>query len=502
MVPKSAPNISLNLHNGVYSGELYIGAITGILVQTGVLTIAYYASAHFMPTTDGDSDSGFQSLMLPGTTLLVFGMLLCSAVIEGSTTEMVWVKNGEGELKAWVLWLQKSHVVNEQTFDSCLLFAKGPREWILTSRRAADGRNVSDRACQLPASPTGPTNSRRIGSSAWFGTVLKRMEGKKAELATEVGVTFSLSGVVCQFMALSMADWRVSVAQLSAIILMTCVRAWIRRRLAIGPTPKVVLDGHEMDWFALWISRCRKLGDTNLCNSWPTEYAQVSGDGESHELQYVLKWEIPTRFPSLAYHGVWGHTESNAVEEPLKIRQHLGTLVHWTSVASRPSVAVASSIEAIMNRLFRSPGELSTFCWFMEVRVDGDPEKIHFEVRYEANEWKANSAAIESALSLWLFRIRKKEAEDKEARGNETEYDSRPDRDWLREDEDLAREYVRILGRESKDLRRDMRWWIPDGAAEPLPPLGGVDQSDGRFHLGCTGFEEYGAGGLDSTQPG
>lgn len=42
--PRSAPNISLNIHNHVAQHELYIVAIFGVLLQTTVLVYAYFST--------------------------------------------------------------------------------------------------------------------------------------------------------------------------------------------------------------------------------------------------------------------------------------------------------------------------------------------------------------------------------------------------------------------------------------------------------------------------
>ena len=509
ILPKAAPCISLNLHGGSQSRDLYITAICGVVLQLGVLVFAgasvYHPTFKLRFTKDSEPVAKFvYPLMATGTVALVVGMLMCSAVIERSTKEMEWVKNGEGELRARVLWLQRSHVVSDQTFDSCIIFAKDPREKILTSHRTGDDEYVSDDPSRSAAAPWGSLPSSRLGLfgplRSWVNAISKEMASTPAEAFTLAGIFFSLVGFVLQFQGLRGMNWATSVAHLVAISVMTFLRAWIRRGLMGRPIPKKVLDGHEMDWLALWIARCRKSGDTNF---WPTEVDDTldgrppdgardsvnKGNDSWNGLGPLLNWEFATSYPNTAYRGVWGEVESCAGEDALKIRQRLGMLTSWVGMTSRPSTAVASAIEEVMNRLFSYPEE-NVFCWFMEVRVDHEsPAKIHFEARYETGRWRTNAAVIDSALSLWLFSIRNKETQDKEARGKEPGLGNGPDHDWLREDADLKQEYFRILGPDSKNLRRDNRWWIPNGVTEPLYPLDDAYGND-RFHLGFAGLEE------------
>ena len=91
-----APNISLNLHGGSKSGELFAGAIFGVVLQVGILVFCGFTVYHtsfrerFPKEGRHVPQYGFP-IMLSGTVLLVIGMMVCSLVVEQSTCEVKYV---------------------------------------------------------------------------------------------------------------------------------------------------------------------------------------------------------------------------------------------------------------------------------------------------------------------------------------------------------------------------------------------------------------------------
>jgi hypothetical protein len=80
-------------------------------------------------------------IMATGTILLTAGMMICSSIVEQSTEEKTWGLAGKKQnelkdLKVRILWLQKKHVVGDQSFDSSVIFAGGSRKHIWSSRRS------------------------------------------------------------------------------------------------------------------------------------------------------------------------------------------------------------------------------------------------------------------------------------------------------------------------------------------------------------------------------
>ena len=81
-----APNLTLNVHNELGRGELYLVAVLGTLLQLGVLVfsgfVTYHPSLKFRWLKDGEpvADYSFPCDAI-GTLLLVAGMLVCSHVV-------------------------------------------------------------------------------------------------------------------------------------------------------------------------------------------------------------------------------------------------------------------------------------------------------------------------------------------------------------------------------------------------------------------------------------
>jgi hypothetical protein len=89
---KPAPNISLNAHRSSDTKELYVVAIAGIILQSSVLifagfTVYHPAFSRRFYKNDQPVAGYAYPLLLVGTVILVIGMVVCSAVIEKSTTE-------------------------------------------------------------------------------------------------------------------------------------------------------------------------------------------------------------------------------------------------------------------------------------------------------------------------------------------------------------------------------------------------------------------------------
>jgi len=268
-------------------------------------------------------------------------------------------------------------------------------------------------------------------------------------------------------------NWSSSIAMLVCVFLMTVLRALVRRGLIVTPVSKPVPDQHEMDWLAL-----RMVFDTEelevseqpeTCKFWPEDGYQFKPkeDSRSNESpgrnlsQECWSWTIPTGIQNLAYAGTWGPSvpTRNEAQKALGVRRRLGQLTNWVGVASKPSIAVASSIDTVMNTLFKG-SKWNVFMWYMKVLSGGKEQNVYFEVRKDKNgKWKTDATAIEAALSLWIFHIHDTKTKDKlSATKNEA------DSDWLRRDVELKQEIIRLLGPDTstKELRRDISWWIGD----------------------------------------
>lgn len=486
-LPAAAPNISINLHGGSSRMELLLGAIFGVLVQLAVLIFSGCTVYH--PTykegfkKDGEEvESYAYPLFAVGTVILSVGMLICAAVIERSTTEDEWSINtgtdsDDHGFKARILWLQKSHVVSDQTFNSFVIFANQPRKTILSSRRTMEPEfNI------LPVLYSGPGDTRNVFKALkhWWFRYTHRFASGGAELWTLLGTLISLAGFVCQFQGMRGLNWVTSVSQLIAIAIMTLIRAWVRRGLIAKPLATEALDEHEMDWLAIQICGARKGGDGRGDDFWPVKRATTAMQSLDR-LEAPMTWEVVTGLRNVAVQGRFrlgrvlgsetpdfGSTEAlrNRAEDLLRIRQRLRKLTQWTGKASKPAVAVAAAIDKVMNTINDYDKE-EVFEWYLNVRVDGVQQRIKMTVSREQDgrTWRSDWTEIEAVLSLWIFHILSLD----ETRRREEEESNVPSNSVLQmSDFDLKRYIIQVLGPVNEELKRDILWWIGDHGRHPF----------------------------------
>lgn len=216
-VNADAPNILLNSHDQFGRGEVRLVAVIGTVIQLGILIYSGFATYYYTLKFPKDEQpvAGYAfPCTAAGTLILVVGMLLCAYIVESSTEEHRY-RPGEGR-KARLVWLQQTKTVSDQVFISFAVIAANERKLIMTSQR---------------------------------------LDKKSLKLTTMLGTMVSLYGLFLQFIGLRGMHWSASATQLGAVILMTSLRVWVRRRLAKPPLCKPLTSGFELDWFAM------RLGD-------------------------------------------------------------------------------------------------------------------------------------------------------------------------------------------------------------------------------------------------
>ena len=119
-----APNISLNVRGqSNHPRELWSIATVGlvlqlcVLVYDGVITQTSWGQQKFKKGGSRPADYSFPFTVV-GTVTIIIGMLLCSHVVESSTSEARWEPRVDQELK--LAWLQRGQVVNSQPFPIIL----------------------------------------------------------------------------------------------------------------------------------------------------------------------------------------------------------------------------------------------------------------------------------------------------------------------------------------------------------------------------------------------
>lgn len=453
--PSSAPNISLNIHSHVAEWELYVVAVIGTVVQTTVLVYAYYSTYNPSLRLRLDILSPVVwawYFTLIGTLSVVAGMLGCCYVIEKSTTEERYEITGGGE--GHILWLQKGETVNDQVFYSHAIFAKNKRSIVMTSRR-------NDKF----------TNPKYFDSQAY-------------EYGTTAASLLSLVGFIVQFMGLRGMHWSIPVAQVTATIIMTSLRAVVRRGLSECPYSQQLPAEYEMDWLAT-----RFAEDDDRLRLWegpghtPTNPVQtswgkmfrrasvVNSEATSDEFweKGCCRWSIITGRRSSGYEpsepidsGTSG-TAHNRAQRVVEARKRLGYLTRWPGAYPGRATSVAAAIERVMNTPSLFNSSEGVFVWSMNADVGrGVPETIEFKVENVSGEWKADLAEIEAALSLWMFSVH--EDEKVSSTGNKKDGKGA----WLRSGKASREQCIRLLGPSVPLSRRDMKWWIGDGLRKVL----------------------------------
>ncbi|KLU91868.1 hypothetical protein MAPG_10817 [Magnaporthiopsis poae ATCC 64411] len=461
------PNLTLNVHNQVGRGELYIVAACGTVLQLGVLVYSGLATRLLMFPKDGNPVAEYAfPCTAAGALLLVVGMLVCSHVVESATSETRYrPKDG---MEARVVWLQRSGTVNDQAFEPFAIFPPESQPIITTSHRASLRKQ-------------GRKTMASIFSA--LSVRISDMVGIKVEeLVTVVGVFVSISGFILQFTGLRAMHWSASVTQLGATALMTILRAWVRRNLAENPKAVPLVPGHELDWLAMTLggkdSSAPWLHPPKDDGQWDERSRPWADNG--HWNWRIAAVEDPARIDPTQSKGSGSWPSAHRVME---IRRDLGELADWHGPASTEAISLARAIEETMDALFGPDSVGGEFTWSLKALWSlerPDYESIPFHVRRHGGRWRAYSDEIEAALSLWLYSVDKQEndvevAKEKkqkepldarETRGKDG--GERPKDDaWLRK-ETSAKPSLRLLGSHTAALYRDLQWWMPDGAARVI----------------------------------
>jgi hypothetical protein len=430
---KSSPNIALNLRPQKNRNELYSVAVVATALQLGVLVYSGLA-VYQWDTKKGDQrvERYAYPLTALGTVILVTGMLICSFVVERRTKEEIWVqkektKSGQG---LQIMWLQRGQAVSDQLFDSFALLAMDERDSILTSRldQMPDPGPIGTH-CALAVSHA------KTQGDPWTDAPAPKPPAPSGFFKTLVvaGTLTSICGFVVQFTGLRGLHWSATIAQLVATLVVTALRAWVRRGLSHRPSTQKIPQGYELDWLATRFAR----NSEDLWRGSKDYGRRNSLDGFWNEKCW--DWSVVPGV-IVSDHIVREPSEGSEAHKVVKVREHLGNLCGWVGVAWDPAISVAKAIDVVMNTLFSSSGLLS-FAWSMNGEVGGKIQRIFFTVtRDEKSGWKSNAAEIEAALSLWLYTTRGK---DHFGQGGAA----------------LRKPNIRLIGPYERFLHRDLSWF-------------------------------------------
>lgn len=215
---EAAPNLALNVKNATAKPiELWVCASIGVALQAAAIVFPGLATYHWKLEKAGTLVPAYgYPCFLFGTLLVIIGVALCGHVIEGITTEPHFTPTTDGneEIVKKVVRLQRSCTVSDQHFASFAIHNSPDDLDVRTSR----------------------LNKRDYSSLA-----------ATAAIATVVGF-------IAQFIGLRALHWSATIVQLGVTLIMTGIRAYVRRGLATNPICTSMLDEHESAWFAMQIS--------------------------------------------------------------------------------------------------------------------------------------------------------------------------------------------------------------------------------------------------------
>lgn len=473
----AVPNISHNRYKNTGRAELYAAAGIGILVQISVILycgiITQFSRAASKFQKDGNPVGSYAfPLTLIGTVVLSFGMLICCRVVETSTKEITFrpTKNW----RARMVWLQQKKTVGDQEFKSFALFTGEDQPIITTSGRKAPRER-----------PENPNTAQHQHQQQQHTN--RTNHHKSLELMTVIGATTSLVGFFAQFIGIRGMHWSASIASLMAVLIMTAVRAWVRRGLAKPMYSEPLRPGFEIDWFA---DTLKNIPDA----PW---YKKKNGNTPADQKKPIAP-DASAPMPQ--------NSNISEAQQCIERRQKLAKLAGCQGPVSKEAIAVTLAIESTMNLLDGKLGQ-EKLSWNYNIQdssSSGNKEKsegwFQLDVKKQNDgKWKANAGEIEAALSLRLFYDESQQMTQSLARVIHKSGNPPNDDTWLRLKGEFPDTGVRILGPNTLRLLRHLDWWIPadgpqiwKGDAGYIPPEdSGKHHRDeiGNFFTGSTTFE-------------
>ncbi|KAI4622492.1 uncharacterized protein J4E87_006434 [Alternaria ethzedia] len=227
------PNLLFNVQNALpKSRELWTFAIIGLALQCVAVAIPAVMTYHWrkLKGTNPVQDYAYPTFLV-GTYLLVLGIALCSFTIETATVEQTFTPAADRIVKE-VFWLQLQQNMGDQPFKAYVLVKRAGDKKIRTSRYW-------------------PEETDKYSHDS-------RPEYQEPTVIFAVGLCFT--GFICQFVGLRALHWSATVTQLGITLLMTCIRAWIRRGISNQPISFHLKS--NPNWIALSVG-------TACQGSWP-----------------------------------------------------------------------------------------------------------------------------------------------------------------------------------------------------------------------------------------
>ena len=267
----AAPNLALNVKNATAPAhELWLWAALGVFLQFAAVAMPAVTTYHWKWEKAGSPVASYgYPCFLIGSCLVVMGVMICGHVIEGITDEHNFFPSKAAAFESprppiqQIIRLQRSCTVGDQRFPSFAIYNSHGDRTIRTSRLTK--RNLSSLAATATAA--------------------------------------SVVGFVVQFIGLRALHWSATIMQLGVTVLMTCVRAYVRRGLATNPICQKMLDEHETADLTLRLLEDN--GSKTAGEHVPGESEPSPGDDADDEIDEVqapyamdmnVAWEVQTLY--------------------------------------------------------------------------------------------------------------------------------------------------------------------------------------------------------------
>ncbi|KAF4460772.1 hypothetical protein FALBO_12442 [Fusarium albosuccineum] len=476
------PNLQLNLSSNHFDSrklrkrhEIFLAAIAGVLLQTGLIAIAAVAAYHLNPKPSSLFESkayGFPCYAA-GSVLLSLGTGAVNCAKENTdgekmTTVEKSLKSRENAPR--LIWLQQCQTVNDQSFKSYAILA-GPKRRVITSRRGDDVKRHQQSQDPTSKDDSGSSEDKKTQAFLFLSRCFKTVQDALStqsqgfwEWLTVGAALLAGLGFTAQFMGLRGLSFPCSIAQLGAIFIMALIRAGIRRRLGKVPAHCPALDRYELDFLAAHIVFYPQVRNFYQCKSGEENYG---GDMVPSEF---CRWKVrapvphesgpsfvrsgPSRqkgqvrgAPKLKKQTSTPNSDQQHSDSPngaragptfkaassqqlLRVRERLGNLCNCTSQSLESARSLAQSIQFFMDVFFPSPSSLELehkneepgmpLKWLIEVTkltsdgVSEKPDVIQIPVvrRKSTGKWEVDIGKIDAVLSLWMASFEAQRSRD------------------------------------------------------------------------------------------
>ncbi|KAK0634196.1 hypothetical protein B0T14DRAFT_87254 [Immersiella caudata] len=208
---EAAPNLALNVKNATATTwELWLWASVGVILQATAMAVPGVSTYFWQWEKAGVPVPQYgYPCFLVGTLMVIVGVIACGHVIEGITTEHYFsVQAKRGLAVDKIVRLQSSCTVSDQHFTSFAIY------------NSEDDLEIRVSRLNKPQEQ----NYSTLAATATFIAVV---------------------GFIVQFIGLRALHWSATVIQLGVTLIMTGIRAYVRRGLATNPICSPVMDRHE-----------------------------------------------------------------------------------------------------------------------------------------------------------------------------------------------------------------------------------------------------------------